>query len=83
MNKCEECLGSGIAYISQGSWDPDVEAITCPDCDGSGITQPAVSKTSNQLLAELQRSLAAAENLNPAFRLGVALAAGKNKEEAA
>ncbi len=38
--KCLECRGSGRVYESQGSWDPDVEAVTCAACDGSGLQEP-------------------------------------------
>lgn len=77
---CPQCGKGELRYIAITSREPHGETFTdegwkCLACGATIMdTAERPSRTSSDLIGDLMRSLCLAKNLDPAFRMGVALA---------
>jgi len=76
-DSCPRCLSTELRYIAIESKEPHQELFRdegwrCTNC-GTVIMRQDEPQTSTDILGDLMRSLALAKNLDPAFRLGIAL----------
>lgn len=88
--ECEMCGSAQLRFVAVELREPHGEmhrdeGYRCMNCGATqmSVPEPIRSRTPEDLIGDLMRSIVIAKNLNPAFRLGVVLARPNRKKEVA
>ena len=88
--ECEMCGSDQLRFVAVESREPHGEmhrheGYRCLNCGATQMSAPesSRSRSSEDLIGDLMRSIVIARNLDPKFRLGVALALSDQKKEVA